>query len=413
MHSVNELKKLTTEQQVVASNDSLLNTILLATVNAETGQRGYLLTGNAAYLAPYNTALSRINSEFAALRRMPQKKQDLVAINRLQTTVDQKLTELRSTLNAMNTSGLAAAIAIVNTNQGLMLMNSIRSQVSVIESRQGSSLKEERTHTLDQINSFQDLLVLVRLSALAFIIIGMYLIGRALYQKYELEKNKGEFIDIAAHQLRTPASVIKLHLSAILSGYMGKLSSKQVEAIQTAYDSNEHAIDIVEDVLKVAKVENGDAVLRMRSENLQQLLDEIAVSIKPMLKLRKQKLTRQMPKRPVDTHLDAMYIRMVVENLLDNASKYSAHGSTISLALESDPQRVFIRVTDSGVGIGKKDISKLFKKFSRIKNELSDSITGSGLGLYWAQQIAELHGGKITVRSKKGTGSTFTLELPR
>jgi len=96
---------------------------------------------------------------------------------------------------------------------------------------------------------------------------------------------------------------------------------------------------------------------------------------------------------------------MVIENLLDNASKYSPSKSTITIRLESDQNKIRIHVTDKGVGIAKKDLSKLFKKFSRIQNELSDNITGSGLGLYWVREIMALHGGRVTVTSQKGSGA--------
>jgi len=410
--SINDLRQLTDEQQVVASNTFLLNDILLATVDAETGQRGYLLTSDSTYLTPYSAALPQITADFTALKHTPQEKTDAIAITNLQSAVDQKLAELQSTLNAMSNGGFSSAVAIVETNNGLTLMNTIRSQVSALEHRQGSDLSQKRAYVLTQINTFQNVLVVVRLSALLLVIIGMYLIGRVLYQRQELEKSKGEFIDIAAHQLRTPASIVKLHLGAMLSGYVGKLSSKQAAALRNVYDTNERAIQIIEDVLRVAKVDNKDTVMHVRPENVQQLLNDAVRSIRPALKARKQRLVRHFPKQPVSASLDAVYVRMVVENLLDNASKYSPNGATITLGIEPGTHSNFIHVTDTGVGIAKRDTTKLFKKFSRIDNNLSDNITGSGLGLYWAQQIAELHGGKITVKSKKGAGSTFTLEIP-
>jgi signal transduction histidine kinase len=412
VRSINDLKQLANQQQAVAGNTALLNDVLLAMVNAETGQRGYLLTGNAVYLAPYSSALPRISNDFAQFKHMSESQQDTVAINRLHATATAKLAELQSTLSAMNSGGFSSAVAIVQTNNGLMLMDSIRSQVAAIEQRQGNTLHLERAHVLHQIGVYQGVLVLVRLSALLLVLAGMYLIGRAIYQRYELERSKGEFIDIAAHQLRTPASVVKLNLGALLSGYMGKVSSGHAKAIRTAYDSNEHEIAIIEGVLKVAKIDNGDTVLHKEPKNVQKLLGDVIKSVRPVLKTRKQKLVQNIPKRPIYAALDPIYISMVVENLLDNASKYSHEKDTITVGLEQVGPKVIIHVTDTGVGIRKLDMPRLFKKFSRIENELSDSINGSGLGLYWSKRITAMHGGTITVKSKKGKGSTFTLTLP-
>jgi signal transduction histidine kinase len=110
--------------------------------------------------------------------------------------------------------------------------------------------------------------------------------------------------------------------------------------------------------------------------------------------------------------IDVDRIRMVLENIIDNASKYSLHGSTVIITVRKVKDCVQIRVKDQGVGIAPKDLDKLFKKFSRIDNPLSTLVGGTGLGLYWAKEIIDLHGGKISVSSTPKKGSTFTIQLP-
>jgi len=104
---------------------------------------------------------------------------------------------------------------------------------------------------------------------------------------------------------------------------------------------------------------------------------------------------------------------MVLENLVDNASKYTHEGKAISLRLDCKPERVRITISDQGVGIRPEDISAIFDKFIRIDNPLSDIVGGSGLGLYLARKIVELHDGTISVNSVLGQGSTFTITLPK
>ena len=103
---------------------------------------------------------------------------------------------------------------------------------------------------------------------------------------------------------------------------------------------------------------------------------------------------------------------MIVENMLANAIKYTQPGGKISIRVVKGIREARVEITDTGVGIAKKDMSLLFKQFSRIPNELSSEVSGSGIGLYLAQQLAIRNGGSITVESESGKGSTFILHLP-
>jgi signal transduction histidine kinase len=111
--------------------------------------------------------------------------------------------------------------------------------------------------------------------------------------------------------------------------------------------------------------------------------------------------------------VDPNRLRMVLENIIDNAMNYSLPNKTIKVAVRSSAETVKISVQDQGVGIDKNDFPKLFQKFSRIPNPLSVEVGGSGLGLYWAHKIVLLHNGTIEVKSTIGHGSTFTVILPK
>ncbi len=112
------------------------------------------------------------------------------------------------------------------------------------------------------------------------------------------------------------------------------------------------------------------------------------------------------------SNVDPLHIRMVIENLLNNANKYSPEGSTVNVTLSSSPNYQVINIEDRGIGIATEDMSKLFQKFSRVQNPESNA-SGSGLGLYWAKKLVDLHNGTIDVSSKPGKGTTFTVKLPR
>jgi signal transduction histidine kinase len=126
---------------------------------------------------------------------------------------------------------------------------------------------------------------------------------------------------------------------------------------------------------------------------------------------RGQTIELEGPKQLMAT-VDETYIKGVIENLVDNAVKYSKRDARITVTVIRDQDMVAIAVEDTGLGIRKRDFSKLFNKFSRLDNEFSANSQGSGLGLYWVKQIVALHGGTIDVDSHEGKGSVFTVRLP-
>lgn len=230
----------------------------------------------------------------------------------------------------------------------------------------------------------------------------------------EVNKSKDEFISLASHQLRTPATAVKQYIGMLLEGYAGPLSDQQQSYLQSAYSSNERQLKIVDDILRVAQIDLKK--LRMRPEPTDMLLwvREICSDMESILADRKQKLVFKAPEAPIEARIDKLYLGMVLTNLLDNASKYSNHETTIHVVLECDPNGLLqINIRDEGVGIAADDFDKLFVKFSRIPNPVSVLVGGTGLGLYWSKEIVHLHHGKIEVSSAVNTGTTFTISLPQ
>lgn len=242
--------------------------------------------------------------------------------------------------------------------------------------------------------------------------VGAIEVFRDITKERQLEEAKEEFVSLASHQLRTPATGVKAFVSMMLDGYAGKLTSKQQAFMKKVYDTNERQLQIVNDMLNVARIDAGrirpDFAPTDVSMLIQDILDEQALTIKE----RQQQVDVSLPKTPVKAVLDPKLVRMVVENLVSNASKYTPDQGRIKVALSAGRDRLRVAVSDTGVGIAKDDLPKLFKRFSRIDNKLSTARGGTGLGLYLAQNIVLLHGGRMTVDSELGKGSTFTVELP-
>lgn len=229
----------------------------------------------------------------------------------------------------------------------------------------------------------------------------------------ETQQAKDDLLSLASHQLRTPATATKQYVGMVLEGYMGRISQKQRSALQKAYISNERQLEIINQILYVAKADAGRLSINPIRFNMNRLVDDVLLDLADALQERDQKIELDYRRDYLYVIADEVSIRMVIENLMSNASKYSFKGETIRVCTGVKDDRAYVSITDSGVGIHPDDFDKLFKKFSRIDNELSVKVGGSGIGLYIDKVLVELHNGTIEVESVYGKGSTFTIYLPR
>jgi signal transduction histidine kinase len=227
-----------------------------------------------------------------------------------------------------------------------------------------------------------------------------------------LNDAKDEFISLASHQLRTPATAVKQYVGMLQMGYAGQLNDEQLEMIGVAYKNNERQLEIIEDLLRVAKVDAGKVYLDKISCDVTLQIKKAINGQAVLFNARNQSLNFDTPKSKMMANIDPKLILMVLENVLDNAGKYSQDGKSITIKISQDKVNTIVTIEDSGVGMRKKDLPKLFKKFSRIDNPLSNSVKGTGLGLYWAKKVLDLHDGTITATSKMNVGSTFEILIP-
>ncbi|CAN5609536.1 hypothetical protein BH23PAT1_BH23PAT1_0190 [soil metagenome] len=232
-------------------------------------------------------------------------------------------------------------------------------------------------------------------------------------QLIALNQAKDDFISLASHQLRTPATGVKQFLGMLKDGYAGQVTGDQTELVNYAYESNERQINIIDDLLKVAQLDAGKVSLKKEKGNLLSLIKDVLHEHTPTFIDRNQKIVFKCRQSTLAVPMDKDRIRMVIDNIIDNASKYSPPGKTIEVKLQKlNSNSIVISIKDEGVGIASKDLDKIFYKFSRIDNPLSVAVGGSGLGLYWVKKIIDLHEGSIEVSSQINKGTLFTITLP-
>jgi signal transduction histidine kinase len=236
---------------------------------------------------------------------------------------------------------------------------------------------------------------------------------RLVFQKeQDVNFAKDELLSLASHQLRTPATGVKQYLGMVLQGFAGELSSQQRTYLERAYSSNNRQLHVINDILHLAKLEAGRIVLAEHKFDMADMLREVVDEQREEAKRGEVTLQLEAPPRGImvgDSHM----LRMVAENLVSNAIKYTPPRGKVTVRLNQRTKSWVLTVKDTGVGIADKDLNKLFKQFSRISNKRSDFVTGTGIGLYLAHHLVILHGGSIGVSSVENKGSTFTVRLPR
>lgn len=240
-----------------------------------------------------------------------------------------------------------------------------------------------------------------------------YLEAQRVEYLIDLNRSKDEFISIASHQLRTPATAVKQYVGMMLEGFAGELDKQQRQLLEKAYDSNERQLKIVSDLLKVAQVDAGKIMLRKSEAAICDLIQEVLYDLKSVFADRKQRVVFDPSDNDIILSIDIASVRMVLENLIDNASKYSEEDTTVTISISEDKEYVYVHIADEGVGIDPETATRLFEKFSRLDNPLSTKVGGTGLGLYWAKKIIDLHGGEISFAMNKPQGTTFTVKLPK
>ncbi len=222
---------------------------------------------------------------------------------------------------------------------------------------------------------------------------------------------KDEFISIASHQLRTPATSVKQYLGMLLEGYAGAIPEPLQFFLDTAYASNERQLAIIDELLKIAQIDSGSFKLKKEKINIGQLVKRVVSQYQPVVRVRKQKLILLVV-GDTNTSVDVHEISLAMSNLIENASKYSPNGTIINVQVLRKTKKIEIYIRDNGVGIKEENIKKIFDKFTRVDNDLSDTVSGTGLGLYWVKRIVKLHKGTITVESELNKGSTFIMSIP-
>jgi signal transduction histidine kinase len=226
-----------------------------------------------------------------------------------------------------------------------------------------------------------------------------------------LERTKSDFMKLASHELRTPLTVLRGYVSLIRDGDIRPATAEFERAFPIIEDRLEQVNTIVEQMLEAARLEDGKAILNLETLDLAELAAGSVEGVRAR-SAGTHPIVYRRPAASMRLLCDRTRVAAILDQLLDNAVKYTPAGGEIHCSLAESAGRAVFIVRDSGLGIAAEDFDRLFTRFGRLVTRENSHIPGAGLGLYLAREHARRMGGDITVDSRPSEGSAFTLSLP-
>ena len=227
----------------------------------------------------------------------------------------------------------------------------------------------------------------------------------------ENRKLRDAFVFIAAHELRTPVTAIRGYISMILEETFGKVPEKIKENLLIVNHSNDRLVQLVQDLLEVARSEAGKMKIDMKENDISASIKIIMDELKSLSEKKGIELIYNKPEKEIKVLADSYKLNEVITNLAGNAIKYTLDKGSIEISHEEQGDMLITHIKDHGMGMSEENMKKLFSKFYRVQTEETNNIEGTGLGLFICKEIIERMNGKIWVKSKVGEGSTFSFSL--
>lgn len=230
---------------------------------------------------------------------------------------------------------------------------------------------------------------------------------------FEASRLKSEFLANMSHELRTPLNCILGFTEFLVDEKPGPLNEKQKEYLTDVYNSSCHLLQLINDVLDLAKVEAGKIDLHPTPFALERAIEEVCAVVKGIAQKKDVKVTIEVLSGLGDVTLDQPKFKQICYNLLSNAVKFTKASGCVDLRARALPEGRFeVQVADTGMGIRPEDIKRMFREFEQLDSGSARLFEGTGLGLALTKKLVEAHGGTISAQSVYGQGSTFTFTLP-
>jgi len=227
-------------------------------------------------------------------------------------------------------------------------------------------------------------------------------------------RHKDEFLANMSHELRNPLNVVLGMSEALQDGVYGELNDRVLNSVHRIEESGRHLLQLITDILDLSKIGAGKLELVIAPVSVKLVCEASLMFIKQLAHKKRIKVVSTCDQNITTFHADELRIKQVLVNLLSNAVKFTPEGKTVGLEVDGNPEQQVINFTvwDTGIGIAKEDMERLFQPFEQLDRTRSQHHEGTGLGLSLVYRLVELHGGSISVESEVDKGSRFTVSLP-
>lgn len=423
-------------EDAVRTQDAITHLVatLSALTDVETGVRGYLITGDEEYLHPFTTGREKLLAEHAALARLADD--GTLAGESVATLVSlstQRMQIAETLLSDVRTGGADAARERLAVERGKALHDRIRTVIDAEIADNSEELRLRRAATHEAMLTARWVAAVTTVASLCVAVAAVVIIRHDLRRRRETvralegmaaalaaardqalsaDRMKSGFLATMSHELRTPLNSILGFTGVMLQGLAGPLNEEQQRQLGMVQNSSRNLLRLINDLLDLSRIEAGELRLDRVEFDMAEPLAQVAESLRPLAAAKGLTLDCAAPAEPLRVASDRRRVEQILLNLAGNAIKFTDCGG-VRLAVAGDADTVMVDIRDTGPGMSAEEVAGLFRPFHQVRGGIDRRHEGSGLGLAISRELTELLGGEILVRSTPGSGTTFTLRLPR
>jgi signal transduction histidine kinase len=402
----------------------------------ETGQRGYIITGDSEFLEPYDSAKVRIKAETDTLNYLVQDDEQQASLleEKIIRSINNKTEDLEKSINIVNKFGKDSAARKVIKKTGKAHMDTLRILINELIQRERAILSQQnqkliQNTKLEDMIRFFSFTMIGLTSLVAFVILIQKqrsineLIEKLKKYNEELEQTvkertiqllsanqaKDHFLGIASHDLKVPIAGI-LGLIELMNLENKSRSEKEKEYLGYIQGSCLNMQQLISNLLDINRIEQGATTIKQEDVDLKNLQAKLESSFSPQAQKKNIELDIRVPDDMIKTDPEILY--RILENLISNAIKFSPRHKSVSVQTIKKGDQLIFEIMDHGPGIPGDEIPVLFEKFQRLTNKPTGEESSTGLGLSIVRELVKLLKGEITVTSKVGEGSLFTVIIP-